>query len=243
MTEELLKHIVQEKKAYLDSRTAYHCEQCNEMSAVLVGKEDSVFLNLVAKRCKHFGIAPIFQYPKVDILRTPSRCAVVFDTDDKSVNALCHSAVMLSDVDCVRTTGMSSVAEAIFELLRGANMIEGKSICIIGRGHAVQGLAEQLTRWDATVTVCHSKTKLDMLSFKGSPQMFMYPVADVVICAAPNFNGHVCAKELVIDISGAAKDKCVNKDAVYFAGIGPLTIAVLVNRIAVYIANRVCGIG
>ena len=70
--------------------------------------------------------------------------------------------------------------------------------------------------------------------------MFMYPEADVVICAAPSFNGHVCAKELVLDISGAAKDKCVNKDAVYFAGIGPLTIAVLVNRIAVHCMNGVC---
>lgn len=240
MTEELLKHIVQEKKAYLDSRTAYHCEQCNEMSAVLVGKEDSIFLNLVAKRCKHFGIAPIFQYPKVDILRTPSCCAVVFDTDDKCVNVLCHSAVMLGDVDCVNTTGMSSVAEATYELLQGANLVSGKSICIIGRGHAVQGLAEQLIRGDATVTVCHSKTRLDLLSFKGSPQMFMYPIADVVICAAPGINGHVCAKELVVDISGAATGKCVNKDALYFSGIGPLTIATLVNRIAVYNANGVC---
>lgn len=242
MTEELLKHIVQEKKAYLDSRTAYHCKQCNEMSAVLVGKEDSVFLNLVAKRCKHFGIAPIFQYPKVDILRTPSRCAVVFDTDDKCVNVLCHSAVMLSDVDCVRTTGMSSVAEAIFEILQGANMIEGKSICIIGRGHAVQGLAERLIRWDATVTVCHSKTKLNPI-FTNDGEHKMYPAADIVICAAPQLDGIILAHELIIDISDAAKDASVNKKAVYFSGIGPLTIAVLVNRIAVYIANRVCGIG
>lgn len=242
MTEELLKHIVQEKKAYLDSRTAYHCEQCNEMSAVLVGKEDSVFLNLVAKRCKHFGIAPIFQYPKVDILRTPSRCAVVFDTDDKRVNVLCHAAVMLSDVDCVRTTGMSSVAEAVFEILQGANMIEGKSICIIGRGHAVQGLAEQLIRWNATVTVCHSKTQLKPI-FTNDGEHKMYPAADIVICATPKLDGVILAHELVIDISGAAKDACVNKKATYFSGIGPLTIAVLVNRIAVYIANRVCGNG
>lgn len=242
MTEELLKHIVHEKKAYLDSRTTYHCKQCNEMSVVLVGKEDSVFLNLVAKRCKHFGISPIFQYPKVDILRTPSRCAVVFDTDDRCVNVLCHSAVILSDVDCVRTTGMSSVAEAVFEILQGANMIEGKSICIIGRGHATQGLAEQLIRWNATVTVCHSKTRLDPI-FAHDGERKMYPAADVVICATPQLNGDILAHELVIDISGAAKDVCVNKKAVYFSGIGRLTIAVLVNRIAVYIASRVCGIG
>lgn len=242
MTEEMLKQIVQEKKAYLDSRTEYHSKQHNEMSAVLVGKEDSMFLSLVARRCKHFGIVPIFQYPKVDILRTPSRCAVVFDTDDKNVNALCHSAVMLSDVDCVRAMGMSSVAEAIFELLRGANMIEGKSICIIGRGHAVQGLAEQLIRGNATVTVCHSKTRLDPI-FAHDGEHRMYPTADVVICATPQLNGGILAHELVIDISGAAKDVNVNKKAVYFTGIGPLTIAILVNRIAVYIANQVCGIG
>lgn len=239
MTEELLKHIVQEKKAYLDSRTAYHCEQCNEMSAVLVGKEDSIFLNLVAKRCKHFGIAPIFQYPKVDILRTPSCCAVVFDTDDKCVNVLCHSAVMLGDVDCVNTTGMSSVAEATYELLHGANMVSGKSICIIGRGHAVQGLAEQLIRRDATVTVCHSKTQLKPI-FTNDGEHEMYPAADIVICAAPKLDGVILAHELVIDISGAAKDACVNKKATYFSGIGPLTIATLVNRIAVYNANGVC---
>lgn len=239
MTEEPLKHIVQEKKAYLDSRTAYHCEQCNEMSAVLVGKEDSVFLNLVAKRCKHFGIAPIFQYPKVDILRTPSCCAVVFDTDDKCVNVLCHSAVMLGDVDCVNTTGMSSVAEATYELLQGANLVSGKSICIIGRGHAVQGLAERLIRCDATVTVCHSKTQLKPI-FTNDGEHEMYPAADIVICATPKLDGVILAHELVIDISGAAKDACANKKAAYFSGIGPLTIATLVNRIAVYNANGVC---
>lgn len=241
MNEELLKHIVQERKAYLDARTVYYCNHSNNiMSAILVGKEESLFLSLVAKRCAYFGIQPIFQYPQVDILRTPGRSAVVFDTDDKAVITRCSSAIMLGDVDCVNTTGMSSVAEATYELLRDANLVSGTSICIIGRGHAVQGLAEVLTKWDATVTVCHSKTRLDMLSFKGSPQMFMYPIADVVICAAPGINGHVCAKELIVDISGAATGKYVNKDALYFSGIGPLTIATLVNRIAVHNANGVC---
>ena len=45
--------------------------------------------------------------------------------------------------------------------------------------------------------------------------------------------------ELVIDISGAAKDACVNKKAAYCSGIGPLTIATLVNRIAVHNVNGV----
>ena len=242
MTEELLKHIVQEKKAYLDTWTAYHCKQCNEMSAVLVGKADSMFLKLVAKRCTYFGIQPIFQYPQVDVLRTPSHCAVVFDTDDKSVTTRCNSTIMLGDVDCVNTTGMSSVAEATYELLQGANLVSGKSICIIGRGHAVQGLAEMLTKFDATVTVCHSKTKLNPI-FTNDGEYNMYPAADIVICAAPKLDGVILAHELVIDISGAAKDTCVNKKTTYFSGIGPLTIAVLVNRIAVYIANKVCGNG
>ena len=241
MNEELLKHIVHEKKAYLDMRTADYCNRSNNLkSVVLVGKEDSIFLSLVAKRCAYFGIQPIFQYPQVDVLRTQGRSAVVFDTDDRSVTTRCSSAVMLGDIDCVNTTGISSVAEALYELLQGVNMVSGKSVCIIGRGHAVQGLAAMLSKFDATVTVCHSKTRLDMLSFKGSPQMFMYPIADVVICAAPSINGHVCAKELVVEISGAAAGKCVNKDALYFSGIGPLTIATLVNRIAVYNANGVC---
>ena len=243
MTEEMLKHIVQEKKAYLDTWTAYHCKQCDSiMSAVLVGKEDSMFLKLVAKRCMYFGIQPIFQYPQVDVLRTPSHCAVVFDTDDKSVTTRCNSTIMLGDVDCVNTTGMSSVAEATYELLQGANLVSSKSICIIGRGHAVQGLAEMLTKFDATVTVCHSKTKLNPI-FTNDGEHNMYPAADIVICATPKLDGVILAHELVIDISGAAKDACVNKKSVYFSGIGPLTIAVLVNRIAVYIANKVCGNG
>lgn len=241
MNEELLKHIAQEKKAYLDMRTADHCNRSNNiMSAVLVGKEDSVFLSLVAKRCAYFGIQSIFQYPRVDVLRTPSHSAVVFDTDDKAVITRCNSAIMLGDVDCVNTTGMSSVAEATYELLQGANLISGKSICIIGRGHAVQGLAEVLTRWDATVIVCHSKTMLGQLSFNGSPLAHAYPIADVAICATPQLSGKVAAKELVIDISGAAKQMMLNNDAVYFSGIGPLTIAVLVNRIAVHCMNGVC---
>lgn len=240
MTEELLKHIVQEKKAYLDSRTAYHRNHSNNiMSAVLVGKEDSQFLNLVAKRCAYFGIRPIFQYPQVDILRIPSRYAVVFDTDDKAVITRCSSAIMLGDVDCVNTAGMSSVAEATYELLQGANLVSGKSICIIGRGHAVQGLAEALTKWDATVTVCHSKTRLDPI-FAHDGTHKMYPAADIVICATPQLSGGILAHELVVDLSWAAKDACVNKKAAYFSGIGPLTIATLVNRIAVHNANGVC---
>lgn len=243
MTEEMLKHIVQEKKAYLDMRTADYCNRSNNLkSVVLVGKEDSIFLSLVAKRCTYFGIQPIFQYPQVDVLRTPSHSAVVFDTDDRCVTTMCNSAIMLGDVDCVNTTGMSSVAEATYELLHGANMVSGKYICIIGRGHAVQGLAEQLIRCDATVTVCHSKTQLKPI-FTNDGEHEMYPAADIVICATPKLDGVILAHELVIDISGAAKDACVNKKALYFSGIGPLTIAVLVNRIAVYIANRVCGIG
>ena len=240
MNEELLKHIVHEKKAYLDKRTADYCNRSNNiMSAVLVGKEDSQFLNLVAKRCVYFGIQPIFQYPQVDVLRTPSRCAVVFDTDDINVATRCSSAIMLGDVDCVNTTGMSSVAESTYELLQGANLVSGKSICIIGRGHAVQGLAEALTRWDATVTVCHSKTRLDPI-FAHDGECSLYPAADIVICATPKLSGDILAHELVVDLSWAAKDACVNKKAVYFSGIGPLTIATLVNRIAVHCVNGVC---
>lgn len=240
MTEEMLKQIVQEKKAYLDMRTADYCNRSNNLkSAVLVGKEDSIFLSLVAKRCTYFGIQPIFQYPQVDILRTPGRGAVVFDTDDRSVTTRCSSAIMLGDVDCVNTTGMSSVAEALYELLQGANMVSGKSICIIGRGHAVQGLAAMLSKFDATVTVCHSKTRLNPI-FTNDGEHKMYPAADIVICAAPKLDGVILAHELVIDISGVAKGACINKKSVYFSGIGPLTIAVLVNRIAVHCMNGVC---
>lgn len=239
MTEELLKRIVQEKKAYLDMRTADYCNRSNNMSAVLVGKEDSAFLSLVAKRCAYFGIQPIFQYPQIDVLRTPSHSAVVFDTDDRCITTMCNSAIMLGDVDCVNTTGMSSVAEALYELLQGANMVSGKSICIIGRGHAVQGLAAMLSKFDATVTVCHSKTRLNQI-FTNDGEHKMYPAADIVICAAPKLDGVILAYELVIDISGAAKDTCINNKYVYFSGIGPLTIAVLVNRIAVHCMNGVC---
>lgn len=240
MTEEMLKHIVQEKKAYLDMHTTDYCNRSNNLkSVVLVGKEESVFLSLVAKRCAYFGIQPIFQYPQVDVLRTPGRSAVVFDTDDRSVTTRCSSAIMLGDIDCVNTAGMSSVAEAIYELLQGANLVSGKSICIIGRGHAVQGLAATLSKFDATVTVCHSKTKLNPI-FTNDGEHNMYPAADIAICAAPKLDGVILAHELVIDISGAAKDACINKKSVYFSGIGPLTIAVLVYRIAVHCMNGVC---
>ena len=147
MNEELLKHIVREKKAYLDMRTADYCNRSNNLkSGILVGKADSVFLSLVAKRCAYFGIQPIVQYPQVDVLRTPSRSAVVFDTDDINVTTRCSSTIMLGDVDCVNTLGVSSVAEATYELPQGAGLVSGKSICIIGRGHAVQGLADLIQR-------------------------------------------------------------------------------------------------
>ena len=130
-----------------------------------------------------------------------------------------------NDIDHLVTEGLSCVAEATMILLRSYGLV-GKHVVIVGRGHAVKGLVKALLAEDATVTVCHSKTR-DLSSIMQD--------ADMLVVAAPITERiYPLYTSVIVDISGAyAKDEGrLQSVCEYTRHIGKLTVAVLLERAA-----------
>ena len=130
------------------------------------------------------------------------------------------------DVDNLYNPGMSCVAEAAYEVLSNCFALDGKVVTIVGRGHAVQGLAEKLIALNATVTIAHSHTEDIGLAMKNT---------DIVVLATPVVEAIPDAKELVLDIGCAMSPDMVDAlrpGCQYESHIGKLTNAILLARVA-----------
>lgn len=195
----------------LDADTLEH--QNRYMPLILMGDvERSPFLRAIIRKADQLGI-------KTEVTTTPQhKHPVVMDRETCPKHYIEHWL----DVDNMFSDGMSSVAEAIYLLLLNLNLIAGKNICIVGRGHAVQGLAETLIKDDATVTVAHSKTESLLKATMGN---------DVVIYATPKVDKIVACDTdaLVIDVG-----RCIEHPELFYCdyvnNIGKLTVSVLLNR-------------
>lgn len=208
--------------AELDFETAKKYKSNKKL--YLVGDSNkSPFLRAVMRKAKLLGIkCDCYEYIPGTVLPTDSKdgIAVVFD---KETCPSQFSLLRWEDIDNIQHPGMSSVSEAIWLLLDRLNLVSGKDITIVGRGHSVKELADTLVSHDATVTVAHSKTKylLKATMFK-----------DVVIYATPEINKVIAynTEKLVIDIGNCIKHPdWFNCE--YINGIGKLTVSVLLNRL------------
>ena len=196
------------------------CEQYdNETFANSVDKQlflvggETPFLKAIKKKATNLGIYCTYK-DRVDLNTTPT----VVDTE--VYKELFH-LISQQDIDKIQCDGISCCANAILAFLTNID-IAGKNITILGRGHAVKGLAEELMYCtDATVTVCHSKTRNLYES-----TLF----ADILVVAAPVKPAQVSslAGKIVIDVSGTFKG-FVSKDR-YVGNIGKLTTSILLNR-------------
>lgn len=199
----------------LDNETEAH--RVPDYPLVLFGElEHSPFLRAVKRKAEDYGIQVVMNtWPH----NTSYRVVV-----DKETAGPFGYISKFEDIDKVWAShdGLSCVAHAIALLLTHLNLVSGKDITIVGRGHSVKGLAKCLIDHDATVTVAHSKTECLLSATKNK---------DVVIYATPEIT-HLPAydtKELVIDLGGCIKHpdwfmcECVS-------GIGKLTVSVLLNR-------------
>lgn len=193
---------------------------------LLVGSHSSPFLRSVNRLAQEVGIdSHIMSYLPPLI----GDCKVVVDRET------CDTVVHLpaeADVDNLYNPGTSCVSYAVYTFLEAfADLssptgLEGKTITVVGEGHAVKGLAERLVESNATVTVAHSHTK----NFAET----MYN-QDIVVLATPTVMGLPRPKELVLDIGGALNPALVKKLFVgckYEGHIGKLTNAVLLSRVA-----------
>ena len=197
------------------------CEQYdNETFANSVDKQlflvggETPFLKAIKNKATNLGIYCTYK-DRVDLNTTPT----VVDTE--VYKELFH-LISQQDIDKIQCDGISCCANAILAFLTNID-IAGKNITILGRGHAVKGLAEELMYCtDATVTVCHSKTRNLYES-----TLF----ADILVVAAPVKPAQVSslAGKIVIDVSGTFKG-FVPKDR-YVGNIGKLTTSILLNRV------------
>lgn len=181
---------------------------------LLLGSKDSVFLKSIKKKADAFGI-----YYDHTFRFIPPYTGAVVDTES------CPLGIRLSpdvDIDRSFSDGMSSVSKAILALLLSTDLVSGKDITIVGRGHAVKGLAQALIDNNATVTVAHSKTRNLAKAIVER---------DVVIYATPTLTAPVpyCSNELVIDL-GNVIPRPDFLSCPYVNRIGKLTVSILLNE-------------
>ena len=189
-------------------------------SLLLIGSHKSPFLWAVNRMAEQAGIySHILSY----LPSLLSRTKVVIDRETYVGEVeLCPE----QDVDNLYNPGMSCVAEAAYEVLSNCFALDGKVVTIVGRGHAVQGLAEKLIALSATVTIAHSHTEDIGLAMKNT---------DIVVLATPVIKAIPDAKELVLDIGDAMSPDMVDAlrpGCQYESHIGKLTNAILLARVA-----------
>lgn len=131
---------------------------------------------------------------------------------------------------CQEHRGMSCVAEAVYLTLACTGLFDslpGLHVALVGRGHAVKGLGARLLARDATVTVCHSKTR--------NLGAILKTASVVVYCADtvdPNDQTVLTSrKPAVLDVSGAAEKAGLHVYA-SASDLGKLNVSILMNRIA-----------
>ena len=166
-----------------------------------------------------------------------------FKTIDYRKDVDGFSPINIGRLTLNRQTFISCTAHGIIKLLEEYNVnISGANVVIIGRSNIVgKPLAQCLLNRDATVTICHSKTKnIEQIT----------KTADILISAVgkPKFVTEDMVKEgaTVIDVginrteSGLIGDvdfENVSKKASYITpvpgGVGPMTVAMLMNNIVI----------
>lgn len=164
----------------------------------------SIFLRSLNKRAINLGLVTVHND---DI----NRFKTVVDIETCGNEWMdSHKINEENDLDSIYNPGTSSVAQGIYKILKGKADLTGKVVLIIGRGHAVKGLADKIIRSDATVVTAHSKSKdIEKLC----------EMADYIVTTTNNVS---------LD---AFEDKViVNTQSNYPSGLGKLTTSILLYR-------------
>ena len=188
----------------------------------LYGSEDSKYLRLVARRAAANGIKTAWVAGP-----TPGCVAYVADTD---AGWPLWDLAPEEDVDCIKHPGLSCCAAGFLPdikvILRNIFYPHGR-LCIIGRGRAVQGLAEAVTAAGHVVDQC-SSAALDM--------EYRVAKANIVVNSAREVQAEVLeainCNILVFDVSGGM-DKLRGKTWNYIPPweIGAWNIMELMRRV------------
>ena len=126
-------------------------------------------------------------------------------------------------------TFISCTPYGIIKMLEAYNIeIEGKHAVIIGRSNIVgKPLAQCLLRNNATVTICHSKTR-DISQITKTADILISAVGAVVIDVGMNRNDD---GKLVGDVDFEKVKEKASYITPVPGGVGPMTIAMLMNNV------------
>ena len=195
----------------------------------LYGPEDSKYLRLVARRAEEKGI-------KTAWVAGPTPGCVAYVADTEAGWPLWDLSPE-EDVDNIQHPGLSCCAAGFLPdinvMLPSIGGAHGR-LCVIGRGHAVQGLAEAVAEDGYAVDQC-SSTALNMA--------YRVARADVIVNSADAVTeevlGAVPASAIVIDISGSMEplsDRVA--DYVPRGYVGAWNIAELLRRVRIRIEEE-----
>lgn len=190
----------------------------------LYGPEDSKYLRLVARRAAEKGIKTAWVAGP-----TPGCVAYVADT---GAGRPVWDMTREEDVDCIQHPWLSCCAIAVLWYI--CSLPRDRRVCIIGRGHAVQGIDRVMRCYSYEVDQC-SSTALDM--------GYRVSGADIIVNSADAVTEEVLdavdALSTVIDISGSMeplRDRVA--DYVPRGYVGRWNIAELLRRVRVRIEEE-----
>lgn len=188
-------------------------KQLSEYAKIHIYGQESRFVKALTNKAARLGIECVF---KEDEFLSQIPVIVDKETYNKPLTLLVQQ-----DIDYIQHDGLSCCANAILDVLSAIGVV-GKHVCIVGRGHAVQGLAKALIKSNATVTVCHSYTE-DLFSITKT--------TDMLIVAAPIYPYQVALEniETIVDVSGTFNT--FNGWDHYISNIGKLTTSIILNRV------------
>ena len=261
------KKIQDEKKSLFKNKIASISDKL-KLVVIQVGNDSAsaVYVRNKKKLCSEMGI--LFEYIKYDSVKEDELvCKIEELNNDKSVTGILVQLPLpdyinekrvidaispLKDVDGLTSKNIGNLfagnrgivpctALGVMEILKNIDVcLEGANVVVVGRSKLVGlPLVELLLEKNATVTVCHSKTKnLKKITIS----------ADIVIVAVGKKEfitlDYVKDDAVVIDVginreNGKLYGDCDFKDLVdkckYITpvpgGVGPLTVVMLVNNV------------
>lgn len=174
--------------------------------------------------------------------------------EKRIINSISH----LKDVDgmtdinvgkSINNLGLfiSCTAKGVMELLKSYKIkLRGKHVVLVGRSNLVgKPILQECLKKDATVTICHSKTK-NLKTYTKSADILIVAVGrvnlikedmvkdDVIIIdvGINRYKNHICG-----DVSLGAKDKSLMYTPVPY-GVGPMTVAMLLTNTLISYRNK-----
>lgn len=155
----------------------------------LIGPEDSVYLRLIQREADKTGL------PVLRVSQRDERCGCYVIDSEAGETGIRLTAE--EDIDCVQHPGMSCVAEAALRIF-SRYCWPHVTVALIGRGHAVQGLAEELVKNGHTVRPCTRDMDPDYVL---SPATFIINSAPEVTAA--QLMAAWMGQHRIFDISGS----------------------------------------